>query len=102
MIWIAILKGQVQADLAATTGVHSATDAVRMIMAGADVAMLCSALLRDGVERLGEIRGELDAWLDSRGQESVEDIRGLMSRSQLKGDDEFVRTGYAKVLNRHW
>ncbi|TFH21720.1 MAG: dihydroorotate dehydrogenase-like protein, partial [Myxococcales bacterium] len=94
--WIAILKGQVEADLAATTGVHSGQDAVRMIMAGAEVAMLCSALLRDGVERAGEIRRELEAWLDSHDVESVEDIRGAVSRVRLAGSQDFVRAGYAR------
>jgi len=99
--WIAILTGQVQADLAATTGVHSGADAVRMIMAGAEVAMLCSVLLRDGVEKAGEIRRELDAWLDSHDVASVEEIRGAVSRVRLAGSQDFVRAGYAKVLNRY-
>ena len=100
-MWIAILTGQVQADLAATTGVHSGADAVRMIMAGAEVAMLCSVLLRDGVEKAGEIRRELDAWLDSHDVASVEEIRGAVSRVRLAGSQDFVRAGYAKVLNRY-
>ena len=98
-MWIAILTGQVQADLAATTGVHSGLDAVRMIMAGASVAMVCSALLRDGVEKAGEIRRGLDAWLDSHEVESVDDIRGAVSRVRLAGSQDFLRTGYAKVLH---
>ncbi|MEE8311859.1 MAG: dihydroorotate dehydrogenase-like protein [Candidatus Binatia bacterium] len=98
-MWIAILKGQVQADLAATTGVHSGLDAVRMIMAGANVAMVCSALLRDGVEKAGEIRRELDAWLDGHEVESIDDIRGAVSRVRMAGSQDFLRTGYAKVLH---
>jgi dihydroorotate dehydrogenase (fumarate) len=102
LMWIALLKGQVRASLAATSGVSSSADAIRMIMAGADVAMLCSVLLRDGVERLGAIRREMETWLEAHGQSSIAAIRGVMSRVRRSGSADFARVGYAKVISRYW
>jgi dihydroorotate dehydrogenase (fumarate) len=65
MRWIAILYGQVPASLAATTGVHTAEDVIKMIMAGADVTMLCSALLKHGVGRISEIIKGLIQWMET-------------------------------------
>ncbi len=102
MMWIAILKGQVRASLAATTAIYTAADVIRMIMAGADVTMLCSALLRHGIGRLAEIRQTLSVWLDEHGHDSIGAIRGAMSRVHQHGSADFGRVGYAKVLNRYW
>jgi len=102
MMWIALLAGQVRASLAANTGIHSGPDALRMIMSGADVAMLCSALLRHGVERLAAIRSEIEHWMASHGHESLDEIRGVMSRVRQCGSADFTRAGYAKVLTRYW
>ncbi|RMD86215.1 MAG: dihydroorotate dehydrogenase-like protein [Candidatus Dadabacteria bacterium] len=102
LMWIAMLKGQVRANLAATTAIYTAGDVVRMIMAGADVTMVCSALLRHGVERLAEIRRSLEEWLDDHGYRSVDAIRGIMSCVHQRGSADFGRAGYAKVLNRYW
>jgi len=102
MMWIALLAGQVRASLAANTGIHTGEDVLRMIMAGADVAMLCSALLRHGVERMSTVRAQIEHWLGSHGHESLDEIRGVMSRVRQCGSADFTRTGYAKVLTRYW
>jgi dihydroorotate dehydrogenase (fumarate) len=102
LIWIAMLSGQLEADLAATGGVHTTEDAVRMIMAGASVAMLCSALLRNGIGRLGEIATGVSDWLDLHGHASIDDVRGVMSLARHDTPEDFKRAGYAKVLNRYW
>jgi dihydroorotate dehydrogenase (fumarate) len=102
MMWIAMLQGQLRADLAATSGIHTANDAIGMILAGANVAMLCSTLLRNGVERLAEIRAGMVDWLGRHGYASIEEIRGSMSLARNRAPADFDRIGYAKVLNRYW
>ena len=102
LMWIAMLSGQLSADLAATGGVHSVDDAVRMIMAGASVVMLCSALLRSGIPLLAEIRDGVGEWLDGHGHASIDEIRGVMSLARCDNPEDFKRAGYAKVLNRYW
>ena len=97
-----MLSGQVTADLAATGGVHTAEDAVRMFMAGAAVVMLCSSLLRNGIPHLTKIRDALSQWLDDHGHTSIAEIRGVMSLARHDNPEDFKRAGYAKVLNRYW
>ena len=102
LMWIAMLSGQVAADLAATGGVHTSDDAVRMLMAGADVVMLCSALLKNGIPHLGKVAAGISQWLDERGYACIDDIRGVMSLARCHNPEDFKRAGYAKVLNRYW
>jgi dihydroorotate dehydrogenase (fumarate) len=102
MMWIAMLRGEVRASLAATTGIHSAVDVVKMIMAGADVTMLCSILIKEGIDMLGVIRDDLVAWLDTHGISDLAELRGVMSRHAADSLDDYGRTGYAKVLSRYW
>ncbi len=100
--WIAMLKGRVAASLAATGGVHTTEDVIKVLMAGADVAMLCSVLLKHGVERLASIKTELEQWLDSHGYPSVDAVRGIMSEGSFPDPERVERAGYAKVINRYW
>jgi dihydroorotate dehydrogenase (fumarate) len=102
MLWIALLKDRIRASLAATTGIHSAEDAIKMIMAGADVTMVCSVLLRHGVGHLGELRRGMESWLDSHGYKSIDEIRGVMCQERRLHREDFERAGYAKVLSRYW
>jgi dihydroorotate dehydrogenase (fumarate) len=102
LMWIATLSGQVTADLAATGGVHTTEDSVRMFMAGAAVVMLCSALLRNGIPHLSKLAAGLCTWLDAHGYTGLDDIRGVMSLARCSNPDDFKRAGYAKVLNRYW
>src|SRR5439155_21259030 len=68
--WIAILYGRIGASLAATSGIHRATDALKMLMAGADVTMLCSILLRRGIEHIRVIEREMREWMEEHEYES--------------------------------
>lgn len=102
LMWIAMLSGQVHADLAATGGVHTAEDAVRMFMAGAAVVMLCSALLRNGVPYLTKVRDGVSQWLEDHGHTSLAEVRGVMSLARHDNPEDFKRAGYAKVINRYW
>ncbi len=99
LLWIASLYGHIRCSLAATTGVETVDEVLKYLLAGADVVMTTSALLRNGAPYVRTLVDELGAWLDARGFDSVGDIRGLMSRRQ--GDDRaaFERTAYREVLH---
>jgi dihydroorotate dehydrogenase (fumarate) len=96
--WIAILYGQVNASLAATTGVHTGLDAAKVLLAGADVAMMTSALLRHGPEHVRTVEEELLAILDEYGYASVTELRGSMSRRSMPDPAGFERANYARTL----
>jgi dihydroorotate dehydrogenase (fumarate) len=99
--WIAILHGQVRASLGATTGIHTAQDVIKMIMAGADVTMLCSTLLKNGIGRIQQIRKELEEWMDGHEYESVEQMKGIMSHKRLDNPQAFIRANYIKALKEY-
>jgi dihydroorotate dehydrogenase (fumarate) len=96
--WIAILKDRVHASLAATTGVHSATDALKLLLVGADVTMMASALLHEGPEHLGKVLGELTTWLEQHEYESVDQLRGSMSQAHIPNPVAFARANYAQLI----
>ncbi len=102
MIWIAILTGQVHADLAASGGIGSAEDVIRMLMAGATVTQLCSAVLREGNGVFRKIRADLSRWLDRHECNGVKDVRGVMRMARHPGDRGYGREGYQQIINRHW
>jgi len=96
--WIAMLRGRIRASLAATSGIHSGTDALKMLMAGADVTMLCSVLLRRGIEHIGVIEREMCEWLEQHGCESVEQIKGSLSQLNCPDPSAFERAQYIRAL----
>src|SRR5262249_45220182 len=83
MRWIAMLYGRIGASLAATSGIHRATDALKMLMAGADVTMLCSILLRRGIEHIAVIEREMREWMEEHEYESVEQLKGSHEPEKL-------------------
>ncbi len=99
--WIAILHGRIEADLALTSGVHTAEDAIKGLMAGASVIMMTSELLQRGVGRLGEILQELEHWLVDHEYESVEQLWGSMSQANCASPAAFERANYMKVLGSY-
>jgi len=96
--WIAILYGRVSADLAATSGIHTAQDAIKMLMAGANVTMLCSVLLRHGISHIRLIEQGLRQWMEEREYESVDQMRGSMSQIHCANPAEFERAQYVRAL----
>lgn len=96
--WIAILRGRVDADLAATTGVHRAEDVVKLLLAGADVAMMASALLQHGPEHLTTVRDGVAAWFSERDYASVQQARGSLSQESVPDPEAFERANYMKTL----
>jgi dihydroorotate dehydrogenase (fumarate) len=99
--WLAILHGRTNCDLAATTGIHEASSAVKAILAGATVVMMASALLRHGPSRLAEVRGGLEQWLTDRDFESVDQARGSMSYSSVPDPSAYERAGYMQTLTSY-
>lgn len=96
--WIALLTGQVEADLAITGGVHTTEDVVKGLMAGATVTMVASALLEKGIRHLTTLNNGLDQWLATHAYTSVREIRGLLSRSQIGDSAALERANYLNVL----
>jgi dihydroorotate dehydrogenase (fumarate) len=92
------MYGRVDADLAITSGVHTAEDAIKSIMAGANVAMMTSELLQRGVGRLGEIAQEMARWMEERGYDAVSEMRGSMSQLNVGDPAAFERANYVRVL----
>lgn len=99
--WVAILFGQVECSLALTTGVHTSKDVVKALMAGADVANVCSVLLREGIDRLKSLLEETNALLDILGMESVSSIRGTLSLENYAEPAAFERASYIKLLQSY-
>ena len=99
--WLAILHGRVDIDLAATSGVHTAEDALKGVLCGANVVMMASALLRHGADRLTEVRDGLEAWLNDREYESVSQARGSLSYSSVPDPSVFVRANYMQTLTSY-
>ena len=97
--WIAILYGRVAADLALTSGVHSATDILKAMMAGASVAMVASTLLTHGIDRLTHLLHTLDEWMEQHEYESIMQMRGSMSQQAVADPAAFERANYMKELN---
>ena len=97
--WIAILYGRVAADLALTSGVHTARDVLKAMMAGANVAMLASELIGNGIRRLPEILNDLWAWMEEYAYESIEQMRGSMSQRAVAEPAAFERANYMRALN---
>ena len=98
LMWIAILHGRVEASLAATRGVETAQEAVKYVMAGADVVMTTSALLRNGVGHMKTLVDGLNAWMEKRGYDSVEQMKGSMSQLKVADPSAFERANYIKML----
>jgi len=96
--WIAILKGRIDASLAASTGVHTAADVLKLVMAGADVAMSASALLKQGPGWLTKVRDEMSAWMEAHEYDSIEQMKGSLSQRAADDPAAFERANYMESL----
>jgi dihydroorotate dehydrogenase (fumarate) len=99
--WIAILYGRLEASLAATSGIHRAADALKMLMAGADVTMLCSTLLRHGIRQIEVIEQELILWMKEHEYESVQQLKGSLSQKNCAAPGEFERAQYMRAISSY-
>ena len=96
--WLAILSGQSPADLAVSGGVHSGLDAVKAVMAGADVVQVVSAVLLHGPGRLAQIRLEFEQWVEAHEYQSLAQLRGSMNLKRCPDPRAFERASYLRVL----
>ncbi len=98
LTWIGILYGRIRASLAGTGGVHSAEDAVKLLMVGANVTMMCSALMRHGVNHLRHVERELREWMEAHEYESVAQMQGSMSQVRCPDPGAFERAQYMRAV----
>ncbi len=96
--WIALLHGRLNASLAATSGIHRATDVLKMLMVGADVTMLCSTIIRHGFPQIAMIERELIDWLEEHEYESISQLKGSLSQKNCADPAAFERAQYMKAL----
>jgi dihydroorotate dehydrogenase (fumarate) len=96
--WIALLRNRVRASLAATSGVESASDVARFLLAGADVVMTTSALLRRGPSYAGELLDGLSTWMTRKGFDSVDDFRGMLAVAEHEDEAAFQRASYVTAM----
>ncbi len=96
--WIALLRGRVRASLAATSGVEVPADLARYLLAGADVVMTTSALLRHGPEYAAELLDGLTSWMARKGFQSVDEVRGMLSVPAAADQAAYERAGYVNAM----
>jgi dihydroorotate dehydrogenase (fumarate) len=101
MRWIAILYGRIQASMALTSGIHTAEDVIKAVMVGADVANVCSVLLKQGVGVIRDLVTGVTTWMDEHEYESVEQMKGSMSHRSVAEPAAFERANYMKMLNSY-
>ena len=99
--WIAILYDRLGASLAATSGIHRGADALKMLMAGADVTMLCSTILRHGPKQIATIEKEMRTWLEEHEYESVQQLQGSMSQKNCPDPAAFERAQYMRAVSSY-
>jgi dihydroorotate dehydrogenase (fumarate) len=99
--WIAILHGRIKASLAATSGIHTAQDVLKMLMAGADVTMMASALLKHGPEQIKTVLADMDQWMLEHEYHSVRQMKGSMSQKSIADPAAFERANYMKALQSY-
>ncbi len=96
--WVSILYGRVQTDFAITSGVHTHTDVLKCMMAGADIVMVASALLEHGYRYVTTMLQGLEVWMEDHEYESIEQMQGSMSQQYVNEPAAFERANYMKVL----
>jgi dihydroorotate dehydrogenase (fumarate) len=99
--WVAILYGKVRPDLAITGGVHTSYDVLKSMMAGAQVAMMTSAILKRGIDYIGTVLAELKVWMEEHEYESIQQMQGSMSQKSVADPKSFLRGNYVKLLSSY-
>ncbi len=101
MRWIAILHGRTELSLGATSGIHTAEDAIKLLLAGADVVHLASALLEHGAGHVRGVRKGIEEWMEEHSFESVVEFRGRVSQIAIPDPSEFERANYINILDSY-
>ena len=99
--WIALLYGKLRPSLAATSGIHRATDVLKVLMAGADISMICSALIRHGPRQIGVVERDLLAWMEEHEYQSVAQLKGSLSQKNCADPSAFERAQYMKAISQY-
>jgi dihydroorotate dehydrogenase (fumarate) len=100
LMWISLLSGKLDLSLAGSTGVQSANEAIKYLLAGADVAMVASALYKNGIGYLETIHQELRDWMSSKDFKSLSDFKGLMNQTQVSDPEVYGRANYIRILKK--
>lgn len=98
LLWIALLYGKVKLSLAATTGVQSAVEVIKYLLAGADVVMTASSLYKNGIPYLKTMNKELQDWMYMMGFDNIKSFRGIMSQQNISDPTAYERANYIKIL----
>jgi dihydroorotate dehydrogenase (fumarate) len=99
LTWIGILYSRIKGSLAATSGIHTFEDVLKMLMAGADVTMVCSTLYRNGIHYVKEIEHGLLRWMEEHEYESVHQMQGSMSQVRCADPSAFERAQYMRAIS---
>ena len=98
LLWLGILYGKINCSMAASTGVQGSTEVIKYLLAGADVAMTASVLLKKGIPYIYQILAELEEWMQARQFHSVSEMKGVMSQMQVADPMAYERANYIKIL----
>ncbi len=99
LLWIAVLYGRIPVSLAATTGVHGAREMIKYLLAGADVAMVASAILKNGIPWIGAILDDLETYMDAMNFISVGAFKGSMSQRHISDPTAYERSNYIQIVD---
>ena len=97
--WVAILYDRIKTDFAITSGIHTREDIVKAVMAGANVTMMASTLLENGIPHLSVLLKGLENWMEMFQYTSIEQMRGVMSQKMVQNPAAFERANYLRILN---
>jgi dihydroorotate dehydrogenase (fumarate) len=100
--WLAILSGKLHLSLAASSGIHRSSDALKMLMVGADVTMLCSVLIRHGVRQISVIEREMVNWLEEHEYASIHELKGSMSQKNCPDPGAYERAQYMRAISSYY
>jgi len=101
LLWLSVLHNRLDISLAASSGVETGAEVVKYLLAGADVVMTTSSLLRNGIDYIGDIKQQLVDWMDERGYDSVDQLRGCMSLENVSNPTAFERANYIRILEEY-
>ncbi len=98
MRWIAILKDRIDVSYAATSGIHTGEDVAKMLLVGANATMVCSALLKNGIGHIAEMKDQLENWMKEKEHKSISDFSASMTQAKIEDPGKFERAQYMKAL----
>ncbi len=96
--WIALLSAIMECDFSASTGIHDGAGVIKLLLAGAKTVQVCSTLYQNGLERIGQILEDLQAWMKKQNFESLDSFRGKLSRLESDQPERFDRLQYIKAI----